>query len=155
MNQRAQTAAPKPKAVKKPRIPFGSQRIKGLIPNKDPAYHYHWINDTPGRIEMAIEGGYELVAKAGINVGTDGNQNTELGSAISQHAGRDEAGKPYKRYAMRIRKEFYDEDQAVKQSEVDEVDKAIRAGKFKRGAIAETGYVPESGIKIEHSNKAS
>lgn len=128
---------------RKQRIPLGAQRIKGAVSEKDPRYHYHWINDQPGRIQMALDGGYELVPKSGVIVNKDANTN--LGSMVSQYAGRNEAGVPFNRYLMRIRKTFYDEDQAAKADLNDEVDKAILAGKFKRNA---SNYVPKSGIKM-------
>jgi len=118
------------------------------VANADPAYHYHWVNDKPGRLSMALDGGYKHVPREGVSIGTDGTKNSNLGSMVSQYAGRDEAGQPYMRYLMRIRKEWYDEDQKEKQSGVDSVDIAIRAGKFKRGANPESSYVPKDGIKI-------
>jgi hypothetical protein len=137
-----------PKKDRKKRVPLGAQRIKGVVANQDPNYHYHWISDVPGRIGRALEGGYELVPKESVDVGSHNNTNTNLGSMVSQYAGRDESGQAYNRYLMRIRKEWYDDDQCKKQSDVDNVDRAIRAGKFKRGANPETSYVPKNGIKI-------
>jgi len=138
----------KSKQDRKKRIPLGAQRVKGIVANQDPKYHYHWISDVPGRIGRAIDGGYTLVPKEGADVGTTGKENKNLGSMVSQYAGRDESGQPYNRYLMRILKEWYDDDQAAKQSEVDNTDRAIRTGKFKRGADPATEYVPKNGIKI-------
>jgi hypothetical protein len=138
----------KSKQERKKRVPLGAQRIKGVVANQDKAFHYHWINDVPGRIGRALEGGYQLVPKEGVNVGTTGDANTNLGSMVSQYAGRDESGQAYNRYLMRIRNEWYTEDQMQKQSDVDGVDRAIRTGKFKRGANPETSYVPKDGIRI-------
>jgi hypothetical protein len=136
------------KQARRKRIPLGAQRIKGLVSNQDPAYHYHWINDAPGRLGRAVDGGYEHVKKEGVKVGTTGDKNTNLGSMVSQYAGRDESGQSYDRYLMRIRKEFYEEDQAEKQALNDNVDRSIRAGKFKLGANPQATYVPKDGIKI-------
>lgn len=144
----------KAKDERKKRIPLGAQRIKGVVADKDPRYHYHWINDQPGRIVMAIDGGYELVPREGVDVGTTGDKNNNLGSMISQYAGRNESGTPFNRYLMRIRKSWYDEDQKDKQSVADNTDKAIRTGKFKRGANPDSAYVPKNGIKIQSGTDA-
>lgn len=138
----------KSKQERKKRVPLGAQRIKGIVANQDPKFHYHWISDSPGRIGRALDGGYTLVPKEGVDVGTAGDANANLGSMVSQYAGRDESGQPYNRYLMRIRKEWYDEDQASKQAEVDNTDRAIRAGKFKRGASPDKEYIPKDGIKF-------
>lgn len=140
------------KQEKKKRIPLGASRDKGAVSDKDPAYVYRWVNASPGRVAMALNGGYEHVKKDGVKVGTNGDKNNNLGSMVSQYAGRDEQGLPYDRYLMRIRREFYEEDQRSKQSAVDNVDRAIRAGKFKRGANPNTEYVPNNGIKIDVSH---
>ena len=137
----------KPNQDRRKRVPLGAQRIKGIVNNQDPKFHYHWINDVPGRLDMALNGGYNFVAKDGVEVGDTGDKNTNLGSMVSQYAGRNESG-AFNRYLMRIKKEWYDEDQANKAGQIDNVDKAIRAGKFKRGANPETAYVPKNGIKI-------
>lgn len=131
---------------RKTRTPFGAQRIQGMIPNMDKRFHYHWINDVPGRLTRALDGGYEFVTKEG--EATTAEQGTDLGSMLSRYAGRDSSGQPYKRYAMRIRNEWYEEDVATKQALVDETDMAMRAGKFKHGAESKNMYVPESGIKF-------
>jgi len=137
-----------PEKVRKTRVPLGAQRIKGVVANQEKGYHYHWVNDKPGRLDMALDGGYAFVKREGVEIGTTGNMNTNLGSMVSQYAGHDESGHPFNRYLMRIRNEYYDEDQAKKMFEVDNVDRAIRAGKFKHGANPETSYVPKNGIKI-------
>lgn len=135
------------KQERKKRVPLGAQRIKGDVSGKDPKYAYRWINDKPGRIKMALEGGYQFVDSKDTVI-ANSNYSDDFSSMKSQHGGHDASGRPYKRYLMAIRKELFEEDQAIKQSEVDEVDRAIRAGKFKRGAEPDKNYVPKDGIKI-------
>jgi len=138
---------------RKKRIPVGAQRIKGAVDNLDPRYQYRWVSDTPGRLGRFLDGGYEMVLKDGVTIGSHDDKNSNLGSMVSQYAGRDPAGLAYNRYLMRIRNEFYNEDFETKQALVDETDRAIRAGKFKRGAHAEAEYVPASGITISSSSR--
>jgi hypothetical protein len=136
------------KEERKKRIPLGAQRVKGSVRYKDPKFVYRWMNDLPGRLDMALDGGYTFVRKEGVEIGDTGTKNTNLGSMVSQYAGRDESGQAFNRYLMRIKKEWWDEDQRAKSDEIDNVDRAIRAGKFKRGANPESAYVPKDGIKI-------
>ena len=142
-----QAAEKKEIKERKKRVPLGAQRLKGLVQNQKEGYVYRWVNDTPGRIAMALEGGYQFVTNDDVIVGEGEDRNTDLGSMKSQHGGFDAGGKPYKRYLMVIRKELYDEDQAFKNAELDEVDRAIRSGKYKNGD-PESTYVPSSGIKM-------
>lgn len=146
MAQSKQT--PQGKEERKKRVPLGAQRMKGKVENLDPKYKGRWINDTPGRIQMALEGGYQFVTAESVVVGEGDYNGGDFSSMKHQHGGHDASGKPYRRYFMAIRRELYDEDQAFKQSELDEVDESIRAGKYKLGADSDKSYVPKDGIKI-------
>ena len=99
------------------RVPFGTPERR-FNPPEDDGFVYRVFNDNwrhkPGRIERARKAGYELVnhGRSGESVGTN-----EDGSEING-------------VLMRIPKEFYDEDQGLKQRQVDRVDEQIHRGKF-------------------------
>jgi len=114
------------------RIPLGMPQRKFSCPEND-EYHYRIFNDNwskePDRIQRAMAAGYEIVeGKEPIAVGTN-----EDGSGI-------------KGILMKIPKEFYEEDQALKQKEVDKVDEAIMKGSFEQKP-GEVRYSP-AGIRI-------
>ena len=120
---------------RKERIPFGVPTKHFNAPQND-GYVYRVFNDNwrkePGRIQRALDAGYEYVKddQSGTVVGTN-----EDGSAING-------------VLMRIPKEFYEEDQKLKQKEIDKVDAEINRGKFQEKP-GDKRYIPSSGINIE------
>ena len=52
--------APAPGVTRDTRKPFGAMEQKLYWP-KRPGYHRHWFNDTPGRIDAALQAGYAHV----------------------------------------------------------------------------------------------
>ena len=65
--------------------------------------------------------------------------------------GTNDDGSPIEGILMRIPQEWYDEDQALKQQEVDRVDEAIMAGTLESKA-GDNRYIPD-GIKIHSDNR--
>ncbi len=121
------------------RIPFGVPRKKLHAPEDD-GYHYRVFNDNwhspgmQGRIQRALDAGYDKVESwEPITVGSN-----EDGSAI-------------KGILMRIPEEWYNEDQALKQKEVDKTDDQIMAGTIEAKAGDER-YTP-AGIRIHSDNR--
>lgn len=117
------------------RIPFGAPEQKLNVPNDDDKFHYRRFNDgwskEPNRINRAKQAGYEIV---------DGN---------SMVVGTNDDGSPITGVLMRQPKEFFEEDQKIKQKEVDRVDQAIKRGTLEQKAD-DRRYIPK-GIEI-HSN---
>ena len=103
----------------------------------DPAFHYHWINDTPGRVAQAEANGYQFVVA------------DEVGSEVVRLVGVQESGEPLKSYLMKQRMEWYMEDQNALQGNLDRVDAAIKSG---RNANETEGFY-DAGIKIGTSNR--
>ena len=102
---------------RKERVPLGSMRKKlsipeGLIP---PHKVGRWINDTPGRLQIAQEGSYVFVDDPLAKVG-DGseNQRDSLSTKVRRIVGKHEDGSPMMAYLMVIEKRLYDADQKAK-----------------------------------------
>jgi len=128
---------------------FNGTQTKLSVHNLIEGYHLHWLNDREGRIQTAVDAGYEFVkpAEVGntqINVTERGG---DLGDRVRQYVGIDEAGSPLYAYLMKIREDWYEEDQASMQERNDMVDDAIRVGKNASGGSTEGFYVPANGIK--------
>ena len=103
------------------RVPV-SQRNILTVKGKDPNYEYRVVNDVDDRIAQFIEGGYELVADDSTDVGDKRvSQGTSVGSKKIFSVGQGTKG-----YLMRIRKEWYDEDQARKQGFVNQQEASIK-----------------------------
>lgn len=125
------------------RVPLGVPRAKLDVP-KIPGYHTHWLNDEPGRLEAATAGGYEFVHEKELQ-GEAGN--TDLGEKVSRIVGRNEDGSPLRAFLMKLKEEWYREDQRAKQKPVDEVDMAIRQGTLNEKPD-DKRYVPREGISM-------
>ena len=95
-----------------------------------PGFHIHWINDYPGRLEQAQDGGYSFVERAEVVMNDRGPTPTDsdLGSRVSMVVGSNADGTALRAYAMKIKQEWYDEDQAAIQAHNDHIDKTIRRG---------------------------
>jgi len=103
------------------RIPM-SVPVQKLSAPEIPGYHLHWFLSTAERLQRALDGGYEFVEEreAKINpVGLGGDSavsgNTDMGSRVSvvsgQEIGKD--GQPTRLVLMKIRQEWWDEDQLL------------------------------------------
>jgi hypothetical protein len=119
---------------------------------EEQGYHGHIFNDSPGRIEHAIDVGYEFVSKEEIG-GISTNvvsRNTDVGDKVRFLVGTAETGEALYAYLMKIRQEFYEEDQNDAQSKIDLVDEAIRGGRLTGdGQSADHRY--DAGIKISRN----
>jgi len=99
-----------------------SQRNILTVKGKDPNYVYRVVNDIDDRIAQFIDGGYELVDNEATTVGDSRvSQGTSLGTKKVFSVGQGIKG-----HLMRIRKEFYEEDQAAKQSYVAKQEASIK-----------------------------
>ncbi len=116
------------------RIPIGSARTKLGLPNR-PGYHRHWFNDQGGRIHDALAAGYTHVEER-----LDGRD-----MKVKRRVGVNEDGTPLMAYAMEIRQEFHDEDQAAKQAGINQTEAAITDPT----APEERAYRPQEGATIE------
>ncbi len=125
---------------RKRRKPLGVpvQRLQADVPS---GMTGRWMNDIPGRIQRAMEAGYEFISSDGEVVQTrDGGRSEIVGT------GRD--GGAMKAFLMASPSAFYKEDQAAKMSEVDKIDDAIRGGAPQQAAAQDQGafYTPAEGI---------
>lgn len=131
------------KQERKKRVPLGGYRSKLAIPENlvdRKRYVPRWINDIPGRINQARDGGYTNV------------EDPNTGEDITAIVGRDESGQPITAYLMQIDKDFYEEDFQEKQKEVDKIDEAIYKGRVSEQP-GDMRYIPSEGIKYETTKK--
>ena len=120
------SVAPGKTSVERQRVPM-SVPVQRLEVPEIPGYHLHWINDYPGRVDAALDNGYEFVSagevgKTSFNVGATEGQ-------IKHSVGVQENGDPLYAYLMKIRQEWYDEDQSAKSQREQQVDAAIKSGR--------------------------
>jgi hypothetical protein len=100
------------------RAQINGTRNKLNVKGKDPDYVYRIVNDIDDRISQMQEIGYELVTDSTVKVG---DKRVAVPSAEGSPT-KISVGGGTKAYVMRIKKEFYDEDQKAKQQLVDELE---------------------------------
>lgn len=120
-NPRAARPDTRDETGRRERVPLGDPRTKMAAPHRA-GYVRRWLNDAGDRIHAAEAAGYQFVE--------DERQVDEggRGTRRSMTVGTKEDGRPLIAYLMEIREEFYEADQAAKQSKLDEVDTAIKRG---------------------------
>ena len=106
------------RVARKPLNQRGPQAIAG---DKDPGFEYRFVNDTGSRIQNFKAAGYEFVTGDDLIVGDNRvSDATDLGSAkrVISNDGTTS-------YLMRIKKDWYKEDQASKAAALKEQEAAM------------------------------
>jgi len=103
------------------RVPVSSRQNITTVYDSDPNYVYRWVNDVEDRIERFKLGGWEIVDSKSVKVGQRSLDNSgEMSGTISRSVG---AGRTA--FLMRIKKEWFDEDQAEKARQIQESEDAM------------------------------
>lgn len=111
------------------RTPINGQRSILNVKGKDPNFSYRIVNDVDDRINEFLERGYEIVTEEGVQVGDKRvAKPTQSGSAVELSVGNGT-----KAFLMRIKKEWYQEDQDAKQAKVSEIENQMKADARKDG----------------------
>jgi len=112
------------------RTPVGQRNIL-TVKGQDPNYVYRIVNDVDDRIEHLREAGYESVQDDAVKVGDKRvNAASSLGS-VKQLS----VGQGTKAQVMRIRRDWYEEDQATKLGQAAAIEDATR-----KKALSGTDY---------------
>lgn len=109
-----------------------AERNKISFDHKEPGYVYRLVNDVEGRLDTFKEAGYEVVTGDAALGDNEAGAGSRLGSAITKHVGNGTKG-----VLMRIKQEWYDEDQKKK---LDDLRKAEAALKYKTKNAGEGFY---------------
>lgn len=96
---------------------FNGTTKKLTVVTEIPGYQLRWFNDQDGRIEAAVgRAWWEFVTQDEIALG-DGNKvlerNSDLGTRVRAIVGTLDNGMPLYAYLLKIKKEYFDEDQAA------------------------------------------
>jgi hypothetical protein len=104
------------------RTPINGTRDRLSVRGKEDGYVYRIVNDIDDRIQSMQEIGYEIVTDTGVSVGDKRTANpTQEGSPIKVSVGNG-----VQAYVMRQKQEFYDEDQAAKAAQVNELESSMK-----------------------------
>jgi hypothetical protein len=114
-------------------------------------FHPYWRNDMDGRVQEALANGYEFVHPDEIE-----EVNLRVGAQpmsadkVSRIVGYTDKGDPITAYLMKIKKEWFEENQAFYQKRNDAIDRAVRTGNI---SSVEQGYSPKEGITYQTRNR--
>lgn len=119
MNETTQKPAAKARAK---RTPINGRNVL-TVSNKQPGYHYRFINDVGDRVQDFIERGWELVDADDVKVGDKRvSSSGPMGSKAQASVNKDGT----RAFVMRIKDEWYAEDQEEKAKHVDELERSMK-----------------------------
>ena len=141
------------KPVRK-RIPLSTPQRKLEVPDIE-GFHLYWFLDV--NVPRAIQGGYDFVNATEVvinlfSVGTNSSVsgNADLGSHVKIIAGTGSDGKPEHLNLMKIREEWWKEDQKV----LEERNASIMSAIFKEDQIMGGGQQSAGDQKQQYVKKA-
>lgn len=103
------------------RVPVSGNRNILTVDGKEEGFMYRWVKDIGNRIKRFERAGYEVV-KHDVTVGdARAAVASEPGAAVTAFGNKEGE----KLVLMRIRQEYYDEDQAAKMAEIDAIEAAM------------------------------
>ena len=143
----------KAEEVRRPRVPMGGRRQKLQLSQedakalKDAGWTPRFVNDKDGRVQQAIAGGYQFVTpeeapSIGQHSLTKGSD--DLNGKVSMIVTKGEA-EPMHGFLMKIRTEYYEEDQRDKEKVNIAYDEALNAGR-PDGNVVDNQYVPRGHV---------
>lgn len=103
------------------RNPIGQRNVLSVL-GKEAGYEYRFVNDTGDRVESFKENGWEVVQNKDVRIGDKRIEQTKADGSIAQAS----VGGGMKAVLMRIREDWYQEDQAAKQAHVNASEEAMR-----------------------------
>lgn len=135
-------------ATRKRRNVFNGTEAKLGVRSQIPGYHLHIFTDVGSWVQEAIDSGYEFVTPTEIGGVSENvvSRNGDLGERIRYLVNPRAEGTEQFGYLMKVRQEWFEEDQAELQAKNNRIDSAIRKGKM--GGDSPQFYVPNGGIKL-------
>lgn len=122
---------PRAEEIRPKRTPINGRNIL-TVQGKDPNYVYRIVNADGDRIAQFEEAGYELVEGKDVKVG-DRRLDSASAEGSKAQVSVDREGK--KAFVMRIRKEWYEEDQRAKQKQVDDLEQSIKQDALRKNEL--------------------
>lgn len=122
MKTEAKEAIAKSPSGRVRRTPVGVRNVL-TVSGKDPDYEYRIVNDEGDRVEQFKAAGYDVVSASDVTVGDRRiNKASAEGSAAQVSVGGGT-----KAYVMRIKKEWYAEDQKAKIDSIAQTEAATKS----------------------------
>jgi len=104
-------------ATARTRSPFGAPSAKldvNVRALRDSGFHVHWFNDVDNRIFEAQNAAYEFVTLAEIGAERGRAQAEGSDERVSKRVGVNSDGSPMMAYLMKVKQEYFEEDEESK-----------------------------------------
>lgn len=115
VTQLSNPAASKAERQRPPRVSMSAPRRRLQVPDL-PGWHLHFFKEE--NVPAAVEAYYELVDRREVRMNqlnvageSAGDGNTDMGSNVSVIGGQNAAGQPVRLILMKIKEEYWKEDQ--------------------------------------------
>lgn len=125
-------------SITRTRTPFGAGKLR-LGVTKIPGYHMHWIADYAGRLEEAEGNGYEYVTNDEVKLSRGSDSASQRVSRVN---GVHDNGRVLTLWLMKIREDWYEENQQYYLERVRKVERQIKSGYIDGKRSPET-YIPK------------
>lgn len=125
------------------RKPFGGPRSKLQVNHPIDGYHLRWINDEPGRLQAALDGGYNFVEPTEVKWETNHENKVKVLAGTQK-----DKITPMYTYLMKLPMEYYLEDKEAYEKTNKQIENAIKGGKLDR-TPDDGRYVPREGISYK------
>ena len=111
------------------RVPVSENRNTLSVKGLDPNFYHRWVNNVDNALQVYLDAGYEFVNKNGSPVG-DPTVETSKGTDSRYSKG---VGGGITAFLMRLPLEIYKQDQARKEADINEGERAMRQLQSKTG----------------------
>jgi hypothetical protein len=130
------------------RSSFGAPKLSMAVTVEVPGYHLCWMNDDGKMIDQALDSGYEFVVKHETEIENGVSpSNVDMNDKIKMKVGTFDNGAPIYGYLMKIKNEWFEEDQEAILLENRKIEDAIAGGNI-NGTVGQDGkYVSSISIK--------
>jgi hypothetical protein len=103
------------------RTPIGRRNVL-TVAGKEAGYEYRFVNDSGDRVHVFEDAGWEVVPQTEVRIGDKRVANAStIGTAAVANVGQGD-----KAVLMRIREDWYAEDQAAKQTHVNTIEESTK-----------------------------
>lgn len=99
-----------------------SGRNRLSVKNRDPNFEYRIVNDVDNRVDSFKENGWEPVLAKDTQVGDKRVEGTSPSGSVAELS----VGGGTKAIVMRIKKEWYEEDQLAKAAQIDSIEQTMK-----------------------------
>ncbi len=98
------------------------QRNVLTVAGKEPGYEYRFVNDSGDRVQEFLDNGWELVKQDSVRIGDKRVTAPANGESVAKAS----VGAGQTAFLLRLRKEWFEEDQRAKQAQVAASEEAMR-----------------------------